>query len=181
MIEGDYSRARSYYEECRTVTLELGERRVLAVARGLLGTLARYEGDLDSAQGLYGKSLQDAQELGGHIRVQDWLIGLGCVAVMRGELAGTNREAAEHHLWHGAQLFSAADALLEATGGIIWAHDRPDYEAYLAAARTALGETPFAAAWDEGRAMSLEEAVRVALEHDASSERANEREPDISS
>jgi hypothetical protein len=33
------------------------------------------------------------------------------------------------------------------------------------AARAALGEEAFAAAWAEGRAMSLDEAVRVALEH----------------
>jgi hypothetical protein len=41
---------------------------------------------------------------------------------------------------------------------------RHDYDRDVAVARAQLGETAFAAAWAEGRAMTLEQAVAYALE-----------------
>jgi hypothetical protein len=41
--------------------------------------------------------------------------------------------------------------------------DKDDYERDVALARAQLGEEAFAAAWAEGQAMSLEEAIAYAL------------------
>jgi DNA-binding NarL/FixJ family response regulator len=41
--------------------------------------------------------------------------------------------------------------------------DHYDYEGYLAAARSGLGEATFDAAWSEGRTMSPEQAIEYAL------------------
>jgi hypothetical protein len=41
---------------------------------------------------------------------------------------------------------------------------RAEYERQIAAARSRLGDSAFAAAWAEGQAMSLEEAVAYAVE-----------------
>jgi hypothetical protein len=62
-----------------------------------------------------------------------------------------------------ARLSAAASGVLEAMGA-------PGYEPALqhqtvAAARAALGEAAFAAAWGEGRAMPLQEAIALALEY----------------
>jgi hypothetical protein len=43
--------------------------------------------------------------------------------------------------------------------------DQPEYESRRASLRAELGEDRFAAAWAEGRAMTLEQAVVDALEH----------------
>ena len=42
--------------------------------------------------------------------------------------------------------------------------ERAEYEVAIAAARVALGEEAFAAAWSEGRAMTRDQAVHFALE-----------------
>jgi hypothetical protein len=42
--------------------------------------------------------------------------------------------------------------------------DRAAHDRSVAAARTALCEEPFAAAWAEGRAMSLEQSIDCALQ-----------------
>ena len=42
--------------------------------------------------------------------------------------------------------------------------DRPDYDRSVAAARAALDDEAFRAAWAEGRAMPQEQAVSYALE-----------------
>ena len=41
--------------------------------------------------------------------------------------------------------------------------ERDEHDGYAAAARAQLGEVPFAAAWAEGSAMSLEQAVEYAV------------------
>jgi hypothetical protein len=43
------------------------------------------------------------------------------------------------------------------------APDRKDYERYLASARAQLDEAAWEAAWQEGQAMTLEQAVEYAL------------------
>jgi hypothetical protein len=47
--------------------------------------------------------------------------------------------------------------------------DLADYEQDIAEARAAIGEEAFAAAWEQGRAMSLEQVVAYALEEDEDS------------
>jgi hypothetical protein len=67
---------------------------------------------------------------------------------------------------HAARLFGAAEALRAAIGSPIPPIERAEYERAVAASRTALGEAAFAAAWAEGRAMTLERAVEFALAAD---------------
>ena len=57
---------------------------------------------------------------------------------------------------HAARLFGAAARLSETTGFAVAPADRALYEADRAAARAALGETAFAAAWAEGAAAGWE-------------------------
>ena len=60
-----------------------------------------------------------------------------------------------------ARLYGTAHALLEAVGEPMFAHvsDRARREHTLADLRTHLGEAAFAAAWAQGRAMNVEQAL----------------------
>ena len=60
-----------------------------------------------------------------------------------------------------------AAALREALGTPVQPVERRTFEPAVAAARASLGEEAFAAAWVEGRAMSLEQAIAYALEKTA--------------
>jgi hypothetical protein len=61
-------------------------------------------------------------------------------------------------------MLGAAEALLESLGAVLDAEHRLIYERAVAAARAQLGEETFATAREEGRAMSLEEAIEYALQ-----------------
>jgi hypothetical protein len=61
-----------------------------------------------------------------------------------------------------AQLLAVARRLVEI--GHMHPVDRDDYERDVALARAQLGEDAFTAAWAEGQAMSLEQAITFALE-----------------
>jgi hypothetical protein len=63
-----------------------------------------------------------------------------------------------------ARLFGAAEGLFEATGGGLAAADQAEYDRYLALTRDQVEESALAAAWAEGRAMTMEQAIAYALE-----------------
>ena len=65
-----------------------------------------------------------------------------------------------------ARLWGAASAVRGVEGWPLPPVVRADYDRDVAAARTQFGETAFAAAWAEGRAMTLEQAIAYALEDD---------------
>jgi hypothetical protein len=50
------------------------------------------------------------------------------------------------------------------------------YEPYTSAARSELGETAFRAAWEEGRAMTEEQAIALALEDEENDANLKESE-----
>ena len=82
------------------------------------------------------------------------LLGLAGVAGSRGGAA------------RAARLWAAAEALREATGFSMSPFTRSNfaYERHLAHARSQLDEAAWEAAWSEGRAMTLEQAIEYALE-----------------
>jgi DNA-binding NarL/FixJ family response regulator len=60
-------------------------------------------------------------------------------------------------------LFGAAETLREAIGVALLPAERADHDRAVAAARAGAGEVAFAAAWAEGRRMTLEQAAEYAL------------------
>jgi len=64
---------------------------------------------------------------------------------------------------HVQALFGAADALREAIGAPHGPAEREEWGLAVAVPRASLGDETFHAAWDEGRAMTPEEAVGLAL------------------
>jgi hypothetical protein len=62
-----------------------------------------------------------------------------------------------------ARLLGAGEALMETIGTAIQAADRPTYDLAIAGPRDSLGEAPFEALRAEGRAMTMEQAVELAL------------------
>lgn len=76
--------------------------------------------------------------------------------------------ASEDRSARAARLWGAAEAILETTEIIAYAHapERSHYQRQVAAARERLDEAPWKAAWAEGRAMTPQQAVAYALKED---------------
>jgi hypothetical protein len=62
------------------------------------------------------------------------------------------------------RLLSAAGALRISIGSVIDPADQSDYQNRRAALREKLGQEQFAALWEEGRKLTLEQAITYALE-----------------
>jgi predicted ATPase/DNA-binding CsgD family transcriptional regulator len=150
-IEGDYPAARAYYERSLAIRRAVGFREGVGVLLCLLGIAAVRERDLARAHAHFREALTAVQGLLGA-----W--GLGNILACFAGLAGVQGDPVR-----AVRLAGACAAVQESwqTPGI------PLMEAILAdelaRARRALGEDAYAAAWADGRAMSLEEGVADAL------------------
>jgi non-specific serine/threonine protein kinase len=149
--QGDHAAARALHEESLAIRRELGHRWGIAVSLNNLGTVAWAQGDHAAARALYEESLAIKRELGDKKDLAECLEGLAKVAGAQGQPQ------------RAARLLGAAEALREAIGAPLPPADRSDHERSVAAARAALGEEGFGAAWEGGRVSSLEQAIEYAL------------------
>ena len=74
-----------------------------------------------------------------------------------------NEELTDYEAERAARLFGVTEAFRE-RGTRLPPAERAGYEQDQAAAQTVLGAAAFTAAWNEGRTMSLEQAVAYALD-----------------
>jgi hypothetical protein len=73
-------------------------------------------------------------------------------------------EAARGQPERGVRLFGASEALRISVSGPTWSAERAAFESNLAAARAMLDQSAWEAAWEQGKSMSMEQAIEYALE-----------------
>jgi len=152
--QGQHRRAVALAEEGLRLAREMGHSSSTAIALSRLGQMVFRGGDYQRALALFQESLVLRRTLGSREGVARSLVGLASVA-----LAQARPE-------HAARLFGAAEAMRDLVNAPLPPADRVDYERQLAALQKELDETTFAAAWAEGRAMTLEQAIEYALAPD---------------
>jgi predicted ATPase/class 3 adenylate cyclase len=150
--QGDYARATQLLEESLELRRQLGNKWGVGVSLGTLGWVAIREGDWKHALARLGESLEVRQELGDKGGSAWCIERLAEVAQAQG-----NPEKA-------VRLLSAAGALRISIGSVIDPADQPEYQNRRAALREKLGQEQFAALWEEGRKLTLEQAITYALE-----------------
>ena len=148
--QGDYTRATELFEEALTIWRGRGDPWAVGIALLPLGRLAQAQGDVARAAATYQEALTLFAEHGDRGKIADCVDRLARLAALGGEPA------------RAVRLFGAAEGLAEAAGFRLPTHDPAGFERAVEAARAAVGEESFAAAWAAGRAMSLEEVVAEA-------------------
>ena len=155
MREGDYERGAALNEEASALCRERGYKMGLQYALDNLGWAALLRGDHERARTSYEESLTLCKELGDKMIASESLEGLACVTRAEGEVE------------RAARLFGATEALRETLREAVAYQLSPEEEAwrepYLATTRSQLDEAAWQAAWAEGRAMSMEQAIEYAL------------------
>jgi predicted ATPase/class 3 adenylate cyclase len=155
---GDYPGARACYDEALAIFQPSVNPYLHAHCLLNLAHVARLEGDASRAHSGYKAALAMLQDLEEVSTLALVVMGLGCLAAAQGDAA------------QAARLFGAAQRLHETVHASVAPPDRRDFERHQDAARAALGQEAFAAAWAEGQALPPEQAILHALEApDASS------------
>jgi tetratricopeptide (TPR) repeat protein len=153
VAQRDYDKAIAIYQRSLAMKREAEDKLGIAFSLMGLGRAARYQGKYEDAIDYYQESLRTRQTIGDKLGIAECLEGLA--SSERG--LGNNIKA--------AQLFGASEALRELIGAPLPLADRTEYNRNLAAMSTLLDEGVSIAAWAEGQAMSLEQAIEYALEH----------------
>ena len=151
ILEGDYERGAALSEEAVELLREHGYTGELTYALDNLGWAALYGGDPEQARAAYEEGLALCAELDDKIAASNYLDGLACVVGAEG---GAER---------AARLLGAAERQREAVGDKHSREMAALREPYLAMARSRLDEIAWQAAWEQGRGMSMEQAIEYAL------------------
>lgn len=148
-----HAEARAQIEASVTLFDQIGDTRFANFARSELAHLLRRQGSEQEALPLYRAAITIWRDLGHHAAVAHQLECLGMIATTRGEVPRALR------------LLGAAEALRETTTSAMSDQEREEYGRTVDVLRPRLDEESFAAAWREGRAMALEQAIVYALEN----------------
>lgn len=149
--QGEYARAAALYQEALAIARDVGAPSWPASMLNRLGEVAQTQGDYARAGALHRESLQIFRDLGQKRDSALCLEGLAWVAEAQG------------YAKRSAVIYGAVAALREATGAQEPPRHRANYASSVERARERLSETAFAAAWAEGHAMPLAQAIEYAL------------------
>ena len=189
---GDMDAARRYYRECLTMRRESGNKHGAASALINLGNLEIAQGDCEAGARLHGEGLQIFRELEDRRGIAAAQFGLGLSAFGRGEteaarqyyteslslraaiqsktdiadsLEGFGELAArEGRFAKSARLFGAATALRELIGTPVPRDDVERHVEMQDSLRRSLDEDVYVAAFEAGRRLSWDQAVKLALD-----------------
>jgi predicted ATPase/DNA-binding CsgD family transcriptional regulator len=155
---GDVLRRQSHYaaaqfrlEEGLAMQLEVGDKWLFSALLLFSGDVMRCQGNHGQAMARYAESLTVQREIGCRWAVPSCLLGVAEVASAQGRLV------------RAARLLGAVEACFEIVGSVSPPADGVERDRCVATVRAALGKTAFAASWNEGRAMVVEEAIEYAL------------------
>lgn len=150
--QGDYTLARTQLEESLTLFSEPDDRYLECRARHFLGHAARLSGDYVQARAQYKRACLILTEMHNTWGLFYLIEAFACLAV------------AEAQWERAVRLFGAVEHLGERIGAVMAPIERAECERNTSAARTALSEGAFSAAWAVGQAMSLDEVIAYMLE-----------------
>jgi non-specific serine/threonine protein kinase len=194
----DYCSARAFYEESLAIARELGHRGGTANQLHNLGHVAYEQGDYPAARALFEESLAIERALGNRGGIADSLISLGDVGLEQADYptaAARHQEglvigrelgdqrgiafalegraaviAALGGPLRAARMWGAAERLRAEIGCPQTPSGQASYDRRVATARKALCDNAaFECAWQEGRALTLEQAIELALMETAES------------
>ena len=147
----DFASARSLFEECLAILRELGDKGGIAIALHMLGGVAYEQADFDCARSHYEESMTILCELGHRGRIAYSLESLAAVTAALGDYL------------RAARIWGRVQRLREELGTPP-SPESPTNDARVAEARAKLGDDgDFDRAWQEGRALTLEHAIELAV------------------
>jgi predicted ATPase/DNA-binding SARP family transcriptional activator len=191
-LQGDLAASKAYYDESLMFYQQIGDRVAAASVMGHTATILLQQSEYAQAQQLYTASHTIALELGDKPGLRQTLNGLGNVARMQQRYSeaihyyrqGLAVSVEIHHIgavslglfccaaiaWaeeqaeRAAILLGATTALNHSAQLVLDPEVSAEFDQHLAAVRSALDAATFKAAWARGQALSLEQAVALALD-----------------
>lgn len=149
---GRLDEAEALYQEGLDLCRRIGSQPGIASALQHLATIALASGKPDRSEELYREALEIDRRLNNKRGIAFSLAGLGATAVMR-----QDRE-------RGVRILGAAERLIGSSGAVLPPHEQQWWQDRFTTAVQALGTTRSGDLLAEGRSLSLEAGIELALE-----------------
>ena len=162
--QGNSAEARALFEESLSIRQELGDKWGIAHSLNNLGTIAHEQEDYTTERSLYAQSLAIFEALADRRGIAECLRGQARALACLSSETSEDRMPSHSSLERAAQLWGAEEALRQQLNAPLPHDEKSRYEQDVADARTRLGEEGFQQAWDEGRALRVEQAIALVLE-----------------
>ena len=153
---GDLAEARKHADLMLDLHKEMGDQLSVTGHQSGMAHVARQLGNFEEALSLYRETLRDWQEIGHRGAVAHQLECFAFIA------------KAQEQGERAVKLMSAAEALREASSSPMTPQERVEYDNEVASLRTGMDEKSFVLLWEEGRAMTMEQAIEYALQEEMS-------------
>jgi predicted ATPase/transcriptional regulator with XRE-family HTH domain/Tfp pilus assembly protein PilF len=150
-LQGDYARAATLFAESLALKRELDDREGVVYSLHSLATVVYLQGDYERSCTLLREAILLSQEIEARGLLPDALEILAWVIGAQGQLD------------RAARLGGAAEIQRDVLGVPLPPEQRADHERAVRDMRATLDEAAFAVAWAAGRALSLDQAVSIAL------------------
>jgi predicted ATPase/class 3 adenylate cyclase len=149
--QGRFDLAQRYFEEALKVFKHIGDKGMIATMTSEIAHTQRAMGNYAEAKKTYQNTIKVFQDYGNRPAVAHQLECFAMIAVV------------EEEPQRAAKLFAAAEAIRDVTG-----HKRTDEEEaeeaqFMGRLRAMLPEAEFNVLWEEGKSMTMEQAVQLAL------------------
>jgi hypothetical protein len=151
LAQGNIDRARPFFEQDLALFREIGDKSGIVHSLQYQGLFARLQGDDMRAQSFFEEGLKLARETVPIWMISNYLLWLADLAVDRGQPE------------RAVQLCIAADTHLGKIASFWDPFEYSYYQRIMNLTRVSLGENAFARSEAEGRAMTIEQAVALAL------------------
>jgi predicted ATPase/DNA-binding XRE family transcriptional regulator len=151
---GDYAEAQAAFDECVSRWRALGNKAGVVDWLIQLAAVAQRQGDAARARAALAECFQLARDIGNVEAIADCLVMAAGLAESAGELA------------EAAQLLAAVTVLTrrDPVHPIIDPASDAEYTRRVASVQARLSEPAFEAAWAEGQALTLQQAIDLALD-----------------
>jgi len=150
-IRGNYDSAREIFEQGREAFQHIHSKYFVVVMRSELGHIERQRGNLAQAKLVYQETIKSWQDLGNRAAVAHELECFGFIAIQ------------EEEPQRAIKFFGAAEALRERIQAPMTDYERVEYDQAVAQVRSMLTKTEFNDLWAEGRSLTMEQAIELAV------------------
>ena len=149
--QGNYDDAIPLFEDALDVFTHLRIKNFQVAIKSQLGHIARYTGELARAKSIYRETILDWQDIGNRGAIAHEMESFAAIAI------------AEEEPQHALKLLGAAEALRERSNSPMTDFEHSEYDQMVVNVRSLLDETESNLLWAEGRAMTMEQAIELAL------------------
>jgi predicted ATPase/DNA-binding CsgD family transcriptional regulator/Flp pilus assembly protein TadD len=167
--QGDYARAEEYFRESLRIFRAADSKGGVLQSLNNIGYVLYRRGDLPGARAVFLEGLALAQELDARKQAAEVLTGMSSV-IMAESGAGSPAGAAVPGgrapdvggVKQAVHLLGTTSAIVEQSGRQMEPVEQAEFDLNAALARAILGEEAFTTAWEEGRAMTYDQALEPA-------------------